>query len=68
MVNPEVHILEQIRDTHSPYTWESPNPALVLPKLHCKSRDITSPTTVRLVQAMVFPVVMYGCELDHKED
>ena len=27
-----------------------------------KSRDITSPTKVRLVQTMVFPVVMYGCE------
>ena len=27
-----------------------------------KSRDITLPTEVRLVQAMVFPVVMYGCE------
>ena len=27
-----------------------------------KSRDITFPTKVRLVQAMVFPVVMYGCE------
>ena len=27
-----------------------------------KSRDITSPTTVHLVKAMVFPVVMYGCE------
>ena len=27
-----------------------------------KSRDITLPTTVRLVKAMVFPVVMYGCE------
>ena len=27
-----------------------------------KSRDITSPTKVRLVKAMVFPVVMYGCE------
>ena len=26
-----------------------------------KSRDITWPTKVRLVQAMVFPVVMYGC-------
>ena len=33
-------------------------------KLDCilKSRDITSPTKVRLVKAMVFPVVMYGCE------
>ena len=27
-----------------------------------KSRDITLPTKVRLVKAVVFPVVMYGCE------
>ena len=27
-----------------------------------KSRDITLPTKVRLLKAMVFPVVMYGCE------
>ena len=27
-----------------------------------KKRDITLPTKVRLVKAMVFPVVMYGCE------
>ena len=27
-----------------------------------KSRDITLPTKVRLVEAMVFPVVMYGCD------
>ena len=27
-----------------------------------RSRDITLPTKVRLVKAMVFPVVMYGCE------
>ena len=27
-----------------------------------KSRDITLPTKVRLVKAMVFPIVMYGCE------
>ena len=32
-----------------------------------KSRNITLPTEVRLVKAMVFPVVMYGCELDYKE-
>ena len=31
-----------------------------------KNRDITLPTKVRLVKAMVFPVVMYG-ELDHKK-
>ena len=28
-----------------------------------KSRDITLPTKVRLVKAIVFPVVMYGCEI-----
>jgi len=27
-----------------------------------KSRDITLPTKIRLVKAMLFPVVMYGCE------
>ena len=38
-----------------------------------KSRDITLPTKVRLIKAMVFPVVMYGCEswtvkkAEHKE-
>ena len=32
-----------------------------------KSRDIILPTKVCLVKAMVFPVVMYRCEFDHKE-
>ena len=32
-----------------------------------KSRDITLPTKVHLVRAMVFSVVMYKCELDYKE-
>ena len=35
--------------------WTNPDSIL-------KSRDITLPTKVRLVKAMVFPVVMYGCE------
>ena len=36
----------------------------VIPKLDSilKSRDITLPTMVHLVKAMVFPVVMYGCD------
>ena len=36
----------------------------VMTNLDCifKSRDISLPTTIRLVQAMVFPVVTYGCE------
>ena len=32
-----------------------------------KSRNITLPTKIRLVKAMVFPVVMCGCELDYKD-
>ena len=32
------------------------------PRQHVKSRDITLLTKVHLVKAMVFPVVMYGCE------
>ena len=32
-----------------------------------KTRDITLPTKGHLVKAMVFPVVMYGCELDYRE-
>ena len=32
-----------------------------------KSRDITLPAKVRIVKAMVFPVVMYRYELPHKE-
>ena len=33
-----------------------------------KRRDITLLTKVRLVKTKVFPVVVYGCELDHKEN
>ena len=33
-----------------------------------KSRDITLPTKFRLVKAMVFPVVVYGYELNYKEN
>ena len=32
-----------------------------------KIRDISLPTKVHLVKSTVFPVVMYGCELDYKE-
>ena len=32
-----------------------------------KNREITLPIKVYLVKTMIFPVVMYGCELDHKE-
>ena len=31
-----------------------------------KSRDITLPTKVHIIKAIVFPVVMHGCELDHE--
>ena len=32
-----------------------------------KSKDITLPTKVHLIKAMVFPIVIYGCGLDYKE-
>ena len=32
-----------------------------------KSRDVSLPPKVHLVKTMVFPVIMYGCELDYKE-
>ena len=32
-----------------------------------KSRDITLPTKVCIIKAVVFPVVRFGCELDYKE-
>ena len=35
---------------------------MTIPKSILKGRDITLPTKVRLVKAMIFPVVMYGCE------
>ena len=34
---------------------------------HIKRKDITLPTKVHLVKAMVFPVIMYGCELAIKK-
>ena len=36
--------------------------AMINPDSVIKSRDITLPTKVHLVKAMVFPVVMYGCK------
>ena len=42
--------------------------AMINLKSILKSRDITLPTKVCLVKTMVFPVVMYGCELDYKEN
>ena len=42
--------------------------AMTNPDSVLKNRDITLPRKVRIVKAMVFPVVMHGCEeLDHKE-
>ena len=37
------------------------------PRWYIQNRDITLPTKVHLVKAMVFPVVMYGCEVDCEE-
>ena len=45
----------KLKDTPWKESYDQPNSIL-------KSRDITLPTKVHLVKAMVFPVVMYGCE------
>ena len=45
----------KLKDTPWKESYDQPRHIL-------KSRDITLPTNVRLVKAMVFPVVMYGCE------
>ena len=42
--------------------WLLGKKAMTNPDSVLKSRDITLPTKVCLVKAMVFPVVMYGCE------
>ena len=42
--------------------WQEIHSIFVLSDSTLKSRDITLPTKVHLVKAMVFPVVMYGCE------
>ena len=44
------------------------NKVMTNPDSIFKSRDITLPTKVRLVKAMVFPVVMYGCEIHAFEE
>ena len=46
--------------TKIPHAAEQPRPRATTQQP--MSRDITWPTKVRLVKAMVFPVVMYGCE------
>ena len=48
----------KLKDTH----WLLGRNAMTNLDTILKSRDITLPTEVRLVKAMVFPVVMYGCE------
>ena len=44
------------------FSRELPHPGMANLESVLKSRDITLPTKVCLVKAMVFPVVMYGCE------
>ena len=53
------------RSKHLLILWlQSPSAVILEPNLDSilKSRDITLPTKVSLVKAMVFPVVMHGCE------
>ena len=54
----------EIKKTLAPWKKSYDQPAAAAANLDSilKSRDITLPTKVRLVKAMVFPVVMCGCE------
>ena len=56
--------LEKGMANHQYSCLENPMNSMVMTNLDnmLKSRDITLPTKVHLVKAMVFPVVMYGCE------
>ena len=38
-----------------------------MPNLVLKIRDITLPTKVHIIKAIVFSIIMYGCELDHEK-
>ena len=55
-------LFKKIRDTKGTFNAKMTNLDNIL-----KSRDITLPTMVHLVKAMVFPMVMCGCELYYKE-
>ena len=44
------------------FSWAPKSLQMVTAAMKLKSRDITLPTKVCLVKAMVFPAVMYGCE------
>ena len=70
----------KLMETVTVVTWSQKMPApwknsydkprqcdIALPKKKKKNRDITLPTKVRIVKAMVFSVVMYMWDLDHKE-
>ena len=52
-------LFKKIRDTKGTFNAKMTNLDNIL-----KSRDITLPTNVHLVKALVFPVVMYGCEFE----
>ena len=63
----KISLTQRKKETSKPRKLRVPNKNLgrkVMTNLDSifKSRDINLPTKVRLVKAMVFPVVMYGCE------
>ena len=64
---PSRHLCEHEQEiiTHGAARWQLSNDgrkAMTNLDRILRSRDITLPTKVRLVKAMVFPVVVYGCE------
>ena len=53
---------KQWKQWQSLFSWAPKSLQMVTTLMKLKSRDITLPTKVRLVNSMVFPVVIYGCE------
>ena len=53
---------KQWKQWQSLFSWAPKSLQMVIADMKLKSRDTTLPTKVPLVKAMVFPVVMYGCE------
>ena len=54
--------MDEPRDCHSEVSQKEKDKYYMISESILKSRDMTLPTKVHLVKAMVFPVVKYGCE------
>ena len=56
------HKQQSARGLSAHTKWVSVSEAMINPDSKLKSKDISLPTKVHLIKAMIFPVVIYGCE------